>query len=88
MPARPDAVLAECHAAGQTGIFILGDHALERANERKIGRRDIRNALAEATDAVLQENTRWLVTGGHDLDGEAVTLVVKLYRGLVIITLY
>jgi hypothetical protein len=81
-------VLAECHAAGRTGIFILDDHALQRADERQLRRKDIRKALAEATQAALQDNARWHVSGGTDLDGEPVTLVVKLYRGLVIITLF
>jgi hypothetical protein len=88
VPPTADHVLAECHAAGRTGIFVLGDHALERANERKIGRRDLRNALSEATRAALQNNGRWLVTGGSGLDGDPVTLVVTVYRGLVIVTLY
>jgi hypothetical protein len=88
VPPTADHVLAECHAAGRTGIFVLGDHALERADERKIGRRDLRNALSEANQATLQDNGRWLIDGGNDLDGDPVTLVVAFYRGLVIVTLY
>jgi hypothetical protein len=78
----------KCHAAGRTGVFMLEDHALARADEGKIGRRDLRNALSEATRAALQANGRWLVTGVADLDDVPVTLVVRFYRGLVIVTLY
>jgi uncharacterized protein DUF4258 len=83
VPNTADEVLAECHAAGRAGIFILSDHALDRANERNIRREDIRNALSQAAAATLPDNGRWLVTGGADLDGDAVTLVIRLYRGLV-----
>jgi hypothetical protein len=49
---------------------ILGhmQSTAECANERPIGRSALRNALAEATQAALQNNGRWLVTGGTDLD--------------------
>lgn len=80
--------MAECHTAGRSGIFILGDHALDRADERNLRREDIRNALSQANDAALQDNGRWLVTGGTDLDGDAVTLVIVLHRGVVVITLF
>jgi len=51
-------------------------------------RLDWRQRGCRRAKAVLRENGRWVVTGGTDLDGEAVTLVVKLYGGRVIITLY
>jgi hypothetical protein len=59
--------------------------ARHRAQDRSQG---VRNALTEASSAALQNNGRWLVTGGTDLDGDPVTLVVTFYRGLVIVTLY
>lgn len=88
MRATPDSVLAECHAVARTGIFVLAEHALQRANERRIGRADIRSALASATAAALQDNGRWLITGGTGLDGESVVLAVSLNRGFVIVTLF
>lgn len=45
----PAAVLAECHAAGVSGVFIMSDHAMARAEERNIGRKDVRHALSGAT---------------------------------------
>ena len=88
MQLTEDQVIAECHAAGGTGVFVLEQHALDRADERRIGRRDLRNALSTATRATLQANGRWLVAGGADLDGVPVSLVVRFYRGLVIVTLF
>jgi hypothetical protein len=87
-PATPAAVLAECHAAGSSGIFIISEHALDRAQERKIGRLDVRNALTGATAAELQDNGRWSVTGGADLEGVPVELIVAFDRGFVIVTVY
>jgi hypothetical protein len=80
--------LAECHAAGRTGIFLLGEHAADRARERNIGKEDIRNALGGSTSATLQDNGRWYVSGGADLEGDAVNFAVSFERGLVIVTLF
>jgi len=87
-PSTPAVVLGECHAAGQTGIFLLGQHAADRARERHIDIDDIRNALRGATQATLQDNGRWYVTGGVDLDGVSVDMAVSVQRGFVVITLF
>jgi hypothetical protein len=87
-PKSPAAVLAECHAAGRTGIFLLGEHAADRARERNLDIDDIRNALRGSTAAKLQDNGRWKVSGGSDLEGEPVTFAVTVERGLVIVTLF
>ncbi len=84
----PAAVLAECHAAGISGVFVMTDHAMDRAEERNIGRKDVRNALTGATAATLQDNGRWYITGGVDLDGVTVTLVVKVVGGILVVTLF
>lgn len=81
-------VLADCHAVGQTGAFILGDHARDRARERNIRFGDIKNALRSATEALLQDNGRWQVSGGVALDGVPITFIVTVFRGFVIVTLF
>ena len=53
-----------------------------------LGRKDVRNALAGATSATLQDNGRWEITGGVDLEGIPVTLVVKVFGGLLVVTLF
>lgn len=73
---------------GASGAFILGHHALSQARKRNIGRLDIRNAMTEATAATLQDNSRWSVTGGTDLQGVAVTLIVSFRQGVLIVTLF
>jgi len=89
VPTRTSAsVLVECHAAGRTGIFLLGEHAADRARERRIEIDDIKHALRGATAATLQDNGRWKVSGGLDLEGDAVTFIVMLERGLLIVTLF
>lgn len=84
----PAAILAECHAAGVSGIFMMSGHAMDRAEERNIGRKDVRKVLANATAATLQNNGRWAITGGEDLEGVAVTLIVQLVNGLLVVTLF
>jgi hypothetical protein len=66
----------------------MSDHAMDRAEERSIGRKDVRNALTGATAATLQDNGRWSITGGVDLDGVTVTLVVKVVGGILVVTLF
>lgn len=87
-PSTPLAVVAECNSAGQAGTYILSDHAFDQALERKLGRRDVRNAMSGATDATLQSNGRWLLTGGVDLDGVPVSIVVDFTRGLTVVTVF
>ena len=61
---------------------------MNRADERNIGRKDVRNALSGAMAATLQDNGRWYITGGVDLEGVSVALVVKVVGGLLVITLF
>lgn len=85
----PSRILAECHAAGKTGVFLLGEHAADRARDRNLGIDDIRHALTAATAATFQpNNSRWKVSGGADLEGVPVTFIVRLEGGLLVITLY
>lgn len=85
----PEFILAECIIAGTTGIFLFGGHALDRRGQRKLSRADVRNALAGATQAEFQtDKGRWKVTGGVDLDGEPVAIVVVFERGIIVITVF
>jgi hypothetical protein len=82
-------ILAECHSAGATGIFIFGRHALDRMKERNATRGDVRSALASATLATFQtDNGRWKVTGGTDRSGDALDMAVVFENGLVVITVF
>ncbi|HEY3545334.1 MAG TPA: DUF4258 domain-containing protein [Propionicimonas sp.] len=73
--------------AGANRIYI-GDHARERMEERGATERDIREALMTASACGLQTNGRWKVTGGRDLDGTELELVVVIEDGLVVMTLF
>jgi hypothetical protein len=87
-PKTAAAVLNECDSAGRTGIFLLGEHAADRARERNISKDDIRNALMHSSSATLQENGRWYVSGGADLDGDPINFALSFERGLLIVTLF
>jgi hypothetical protein len=66
----------------------LHQHAFDQAQNRNISRRDVRNAMSVATDATLQPNGRWLLTGGIGVDGDPVTLVVDISRGILVVTVF
>jgi hypothetical protein len=82
-------ILAECHSAGTTGRFILGNHALDRMKERNATRGDVRSALTSAMLATFQPNNgRWKITGGTDRSGEALDMAVVFENGIVVITVF
>ena len=90
MPAHtPAFILAECHVAGRTGIFLLHHHALDQMKARNIDRDDIRHALTGATLATYQSDTRtWKVTGGSDCEGVALNAALVFERGILVITVF
>jgi hypothetical protein len=67
---------------------MLGEHGADSARKRNIDIHDIKHALVGSTKAFLQPNGRWNVSGGSDLEGDPVTLIVNVERGLLIVTLY
>ena len=82
------AVLAEIKRIAAGGIFLLSDHAEERMVERKVTRLDIRAAIAAATVAEWQESGTWAIRGGVDRQGMALTVVVVLVRGMMVVTVF
>lgn len=90
VPSHPASViLAECHRAGVTGVFLLSVHASDRAYERHLVRKDIRHALTGVAGVVFQPvDGTWLATGGTDLSGEPVGLAVVVTHGLIVVTVF
>jgi len=86
----PAEVLDQCHRAGAQRIagFLLSGHAFDRMRDRRLKRQEVARALVEATVAVAQDDGTWRVDGGSDLDGEPVTLIVALDRGVLIVTIF
>ena len=55
---------------------------------RGAGDADVEHAAITATAADLQDNDRWSVTGGTDLDGDDLTLIVAVEANCIVWTIY
>jgi hypothetical protein len=81
--------LAAIHGlAGANRVRFVRPHAYERMDERGAVESDVVHALVTATARRLQDNGRYKVSGGTDLDGDALTAVVKLEADVLVITLF
>ena len=87
---RSDAVLSLARAAGQTRQFrIAQPHVSIRMAERGVTMKCISRALQTATEATHQpERDRWKLTGGVDVDGAELILIVKVDRGVLVVTVF
>ncbi len=84
----PDEALRDIRGYAAANRLRYTAHALARMQERTASRSDVKNALVTATACAAQGETKWCVSGGHDLDGEALTVVVVLEDGVLVVTLY
>ncbi|HEX4475221.1 MAG TPA: hypothetical protein VH142_09105 [Polyangiaceae bacterium] len=62
--------------------------AREHRDGRNVHRADLREGLRTATRARAQENDRWRVEGGIDLDGDDLTLIIVFDAGVVVVTVF
>ena len=67
-------------AARLRQIRIALGHATARMSERSAQLEDIREAILTATNITSSDDgpDRWVISGGRDLDGDALKVVVKL----------
>jgi hypothetical protein len=57
--------------------------------ERRVTKRCISRALQTATGAIHQvEKDRWKLTGGVDVEGQELILIVKFDRDVLVITIF
>ncbi len=81
--------LARIQHAARYGRVILSRHAQDEAENANVQAMDIENAIRTATAAVPQENEKYRLEGGTDLDGGALTVVVReIQPGLFVITVF
>jgi hypothetical protein len=84
-----EGVIDECRMAGRLDQFRLSGHAQQRCAERGVGRNDVKQALVSCENADWQEEQKtWKITGGRDLDGDALTLAVAVQHGVVVVTVF
>lgn len=85
----PTEALAAVIEAGKIGRFHMTAHAREEAGAAGASRYDVQNALKTAKTATHQPaKDRWRIDGGHDLDGDELTIVVALEGDVVIVTVF
>lgn len=68
---------------------MLRIHAIERMQERNATSGDVIAAILSSSKAAYQsDRENWKLTGGVDLDGDAMTLIVDFIGDLAIITIW
>ena len=81
--------LARIKNAARYGDIIPSRHARERMDERHAQAHDVKNAIVTATSADPQPDDLYELSGGKDIDGHALNLVVKeVRRGVFVVTLF
>lgn len=81
--------LARSQRAARYGRVILSDHAQEEADNANVQARDIEHAIRTATSVLAQEESKFRLEGGTDLDGVPLTVVVReIQAGLRVVTVF
>ena len=84
----PGEVLRDVRGYAQANRIVLTVHARQRMRERRATFADVQHALSAAERCEpAEEPERWRVTSA-DLDGDALTLVVAVEDGVVVVTLH
>ena len=82
-------VLAEIQRLAKLGRIIFTAHAAKRMSTRGATARDVQTALVSATDATWQQDREnWRVSGGVDLDGDELTVIVDLEADVIVGTIF
>jgi hypothetical protein len=81
--------LAEIQRLAGLGRIRYTLHATQRMSKRGATADDVQNALVSASRATHQPaNDNWRVSGGVDLDGDDLTVVVDIQADVVVVTLF
>ncbi|HET7504270.1 MAG TPA: DUF4258 domain-containing protein [Kofleriaceae bacterium] len=71
------------------GDVVFTRHAQDRMDERGASTDDVCNALVTARTAAHEpDRDRWKVSGGTDLDGDALQVVVAIEADVIVVTLF
>jgi hypothetical protein len=82
----PDEILKFVQGAARLRqIRVALGHPTTRMQQRQAQLEDIREAILSATSAAIGDDgpDRWVIGGGRDLDGDPLTVVVKLRENTV-----
>jgi uncharacterized protein DUF4258 len=71
------------------GDIVFTRHAQDRMDERDASTDDVCNALLTAKGAAHEpQRDRWKVSGGTDLEGDALKVVVAIEADVIVVTLF
>jgi len=75
--------LRDVKRAASAGQVMLTAHARERMRDRSATARDVERAIRTSTTAVKRSlaEEKWRLSGGVDLDGDALDVVVACDSG-------
>ena len=79
--------LKDVRGYAAAGRIVVTRHASQRMAQRGAGEADVRNALTYAVTSLATPDGRWKVTG-PDMDGDALTLVVTIEGGVIVVTVF
>lgn len=80
--------LAEIKAKAAGGQVRFTAHAYLRMRDRSATARDVVRALVTATRASEDGVSKYKVSGGSDLDGDDLTVIVVLEADVLVVTLF
>lgn len=81
--------LHEIRRLATQGRVIYTRHAEQRMDERRVKRSDVIHALTSATDARWQADRQtFAVTGGVDMTGDELTVIVVIQDDVLVVTLF
>ena len=66
---------------------VEASHGVKRMRERGVSFRDLKHALMVGTRCSVQPDGRWRLVS-QDLDGEALTLILFVDDGVLVITIF
>ena len=78
--------LAEIKRLAEGGQVEFSPHAQQRMRQRRVFIDDVFNAIRTSTSAEPEATARYVVSGGTDIDGDGLRVVVTIEADLVIIT--
>lgn len=86
----PEQVRLFVVGAAKVRRFRICKHARDQLDARSLAYQDLVSAMTTAQTARFEpdrgEEGRWLLEGGHAIDGEEVAVVVEIHDGVVVVT--
>jgi hypothetical protein len=80
--------LADAATAAKLGRFEISRHFRDDRAYRNVTRRDLACAMMSALVARRETDERWVLSGGSDVAGDALTVVVAFDGDVIVVTAF